>query len=339
MKKILMGFFVLSILFFGSKAIAALPTEGDDDQAIIPSSITILSPNGGYTYLVGQKITVKWKSKNIASTEKVAIEIFKLEQDTNKVSDLKTIIKDTLNDGSEIITLDSSLASGSYKIGIKTNKASDFSDKTFTIKGKTIKASLSILSPKKGQVFKAGDKVEVKLKSTGFAPSSRGAIDLGIKDSKGVFIKKFFIADDVDNSGSEFITIPNDVTAGSNYILSYSATDLNKKIQIANSGVFAIAPKNPVITVISPNSDDDSFTAKQKITIKWNSNIDPASYVNIYVSDGKHKGHVSRAKNTGEFSYTLDKILTAGTGYKVYISSVSNKLITDSSNEGFSIKE
>ena len=101
--------------------------------------IKILSPNGGTTYTDGQKIEVKWTSCNIPSNKYLNI----LANVSSMGWDIGLIHDDTINDGSEVITLPSistvpSLVYGNLfkiKIQITDNMYSsqDLSDDFFTI--------------------------------------------------------------------------------------------------------------------------------------------------------------------------------------------------------------
>jgi len=68
-----------------------------------PSSIKVLSPNGGETYTAGQKITVKWKSCNFPSNANGINISVVWKGDMEALT--ATEINGTPNDGQELITL------------------------------------------------------------------------------------------------------------------------------------------------------------------------------------------------------------------------------------------
>mgnify|MGYP001458557940 CR=1 FL=1 len=129
MKKFI-GFVIVLSLFIvgGSKVQAAINPSTPCDISASPS-ITVLSPNGGETFLAGQQIEVKWKSCNIDAKDEVYI---LLDQGSMTQVNSK-------NDGSEIVTLPSYWSNVSFgknfkilvgKLGFPIN---DISDDTFTI--------------------------------------------------------------------------------------------------------------------------------------------------------------------------------------------------------------
>jgi len=77
-------------------------------------SITVLSPNGGEIYEAGQKITVNWKTSNIPTNTQIRINLRQNLQDSDKEYSAGVI--DTINDGSEEITLHTKVFSGSAEI-------------------------------------------------------------------------------------------------------------------------------------------------------------------------------------------------------------------------------
>lgn len=98
-----------------------------------PSSIKVLSPNGGEAYIAGQKITVKWSSCNVSPT------LYDIVVALHQNGDWKNVVyldNATINDGNEIFTIPSDVLPGSYKIRVGSSVAKiqqDFSDGLFTI--------------------------------------------------------------------------------------------------------------------------------------------------------------------------------------------------------------
>ena len=97
---------------------------------------------------------------------------------------------------------------------------------------------------------------------------------------------------------------------------------------------------NPFIKIISPNDAIRAFDSGQKIEIKWNSNVSIDALVNVYVTDGIHKGVTVGKNNNGTVGvmYTLDNNLVPGSNYRACISFVSKNSISDCSDNTFTIK-
>lgn len=113
-------------------------------------SITIISPNGGEVYKVGEEIKVKWRSVGIPENDYIQVNLF---NEVDKKEYQVGIIQ-TLNDGEEMFALpkrdwDGTLIAGGqkYKIGLWTIKGEgfpthlDYSDNLFSIVDKNIQPS------------------------------------------------------------------------------------------------------------------------------------------------------------------------------------------------------
>ena len=131
-------------------------------------SITVLSPNGGEVYKVGDKITVKWTSKGLSNNTPVQILLITKTGPWNSSPasnfDLSNNNSVLVSSGSATFTLpdiNSNKWTGSkdirtgnyYKIYISqslsdTIDASDYSDSTFTINSETKNVNLSNFSSK-----------------------------------------------------------------------------------------------------------------------------------------------------------------------------------------------
>lgn len=104
-------------------------------------SVTVLSPNGGESYKVGDKITVKWETKNISPSTKLELNVW---ERNGKMFGFLGGDNGTINDGVEIVDTTEWPVSDGYKIIIgipynnKFNNSSlsvnDLSDNYFTIR-------------------------------------------------------------------------------------------------------------------------------------------------------------------------------------------------------------
>lgn len=110
-----------------------VPVATTDCVSSSKPSITVLSPNGGEIYKVGDKITVKWNSCNVSSTSYDIV--VALHQD-GAWDNVMYLSKATINDGSEIFAIPANIKAGSYKVRVGSSIAKieqDFSDSSFTI--------------------------------------------------------------------------------------------------------------------------------------------------------------------------------------------------------------
>lgn len=101
-------------------------------------SITVLSPNGGEFYKLGDKIIVKWNSCNIPKNSNIFVDIYD-GINKNQFQLDKNIDNGTINDGSEEFLIGSEIKTGSYILRMTANSsgvgqvAKDNSDNSFTI--------------------------------------------------------------------------------------------------------------------------------------------------------------------------------------------------------------
>ncbi|HUC88782.1 MAG TPA: Ser-Thr-rich GPI-anchored membrane family protein [Candidatus Paceibacterota bacterium] len=109
-------------------------------------SITVLSPNGGETYVAGQQITVKWKSTNIPANTQLTIGL-SMSVSSGAHTTSTPIIQNTPNDGSESFILNNTILDYfgktdgyPFKIYISSGGPAgvlDYSDNSFTINRNT----------------------------------------------------------------------------------------------------------------------------------------------------------------------------------------------------------
>lgn len=200
--------------------------------------------------------------------------------------------------------------------------------------------SITITSPNSGfEAIESGQKVEIRWNST---ISGNALVDVYVSDG----IHKGAVVRTVNNGALGLIyTLSSDLVPGSNYKAYVSlvaeslvVTDSSdnsftiKSIPVISSNTFT-----PSITVTSPNDTHIAIDPGQKIEVRWNTNVSSNALVDVYISDGTHKGSVVRGNNTGSLVYASGN-LPAGSNYKAYVSLVSEVPTKDSSEFPFTIR-
>ncbi|MBI2482071.1 MAG: hypothetical protein HYV76_00665 [Candidatus Vogelbacteria bacterium] len=101
-------------------------------------SITLLSPNGGETYTTGNQITIKWQTKNVASTAGIWIHLDTADGKHLNNGDLVSSWTDAPNNGVKTVTIPVDIPAGRYKLAVTVGQElEDVSDNYFTITSAT----------------------------------------------------------------------------------------------------------------------------------------------------------------------------------------------------------
>ncbi len=101
----------------GAVALETRPIGGDRGCTTKPT-LTVVSPNGGEQYQPGQQVTVTWKSCALAASEKVVVDLF---TKTSTGSTTTLVLSTGTNDGTEVVTLPTTLSMDRYGANFKIN--------------------------------------------------------------------------------------------------------------------------------------------------------------------------------------------------------------------------
>lgn len=173
-------------------------------------ALTVITPNGGQSWLMGNTYTAAWSSVNV--NQNVKLELYKGGM---MVHQFET---DTPNDGSQLILLPEDLAAGTdYQLAITSSDqaVSDFSNNYFTI---TRKPRLTVTSPNGGQTWLGGNTYTVTWTSENIGSYVK------IELYKGIQMVHQFEAG-TDNDGNQDILIPLSQVQGSDYRIAMAIPD------------------------------------------------------------------------------------------------------------------
>jgi|GEM_PF-610523 len=283
-------------------------------------AIIVTAPNGGEVYQTGSIKQIAWTSTSIANV--------KIEYTVNGGADWKTIVADTVSNGIYNWTVPNE---STAQAKVKVSKAGSgvpygVSASNFTITNQVTK-TLSLTSPKGGEVWQAGTNQNITWSGTGVANVKlEYTIDNGLNWTT--------IASSVVSSGSyQWNPIPNiastqckvrvsDVVAGGPNDESKSA--------------FTISPVQ-TIKVISPNGGE-VFTAGDADTIKWSStgieNVKIEYTTNNGLTPADWQVLVASTPSNGVY---VTGFSVASTKYKVRISDASDGSPIDESDGVFTV--
>ena len=135
--------------------------------------------------------------------------------------------------------------------------------------------------------------------------------------------------------GSYSWYIPSTQTLGTDYKIRITSTSSTAITDSSNSN-FAITAGT--LTVTSPNGGQ-SWKRGTVHTITWSKSGSTGSYVKIELLKGSvvNRVIISSTANDGSYSWTISSTQTAGTDYKIRITSTTYSSISDSSNSNFYI--
>ncbi len=333
-----------------------------DMQVIVPSSITVTSPNGGERWAIGNTYDIIWTSVGVDEVN------FCVNYGTG-----------CLGLGGEISSsrIDASLGKFSWQIDpnapyvpgdnlkMRITDASDStvfdeSDNYFSI----VSPSITVTSPNGGETLQKGSNTFINLKFSPYVPLGGFVINLLRSDTDiAVAHLKYCSLENVtydnatpsnaswqwkvgyDADGKE---IPN----GSYRILVYDCGDKNDTVwkggtASAKSNIFSIvSPSTFSITVFSPNGGEE-FSQGADYTITWESAgiidnvgiticMTPESYEQTRKIEDRCSGMVT-VPDIGSYSDSFGIAAEIG-NYTVKIEDASDPSVYDESDNYFSIK-
>lgn len=300
-----------------------------------PLSVSLTSPNGGETLVVGMKHTIAWTSSGFASNAKVFINLL----NSSDVS-VSTITINLPDKGSYLWTVPNK--TGDYKVRVtvasSTNgivsKVQDVSENTFSIVVPSVKLTL----PKTNDVFYAEKTYTAAWTSSGFSSSAK--VSLNLLDAS---YKRIPVASGLANTGSYEWTTPT--TVGT-YKMAVTISEAGvSKSFTSNSFIVKTAPTLPSITVTSPNGGE-TWQVGTKQTIKWTPSqalTSPLSYViSLINSVGTSTQVLVNIVNYGtvptQNDITIPSTLSAGS-YQAEVKFTLNggQIISDKSDNYFTI--
>jgi hypothetical protein len=193
----------------------------------IGSTVTIVSPNGGESWLQNSRHDITWTSKNIAGN--VKIELLK------GISVSNTISSSTANTGTYSWTIPPDQTVGmDYKIKVTSasdSSVTDVSDSIFAISA--AQKSITVTSPNGGESWRRGTSYTIKWASVGSVGSS-----VKIELLKGGALSST-ITSSTANDGSYSWTVPSRQTTGTNYKIRITSTSSSSILDISNNN-FAV---------------------------------------------------------------------------------------------------
>src|SRR6185369_13474736 len=164
---------------------------------ITPPTLTITSPNGGETYLMGQTITATWNKVSMSASDQVALYLYHSASTTYYPLGTYT------NSGSQSVTLPAGVfGAGCYLyVGLTSGAVYDYYNSRFTIATPMI----TLTAPNGGESYLMGQTITATWNSTNLSSSALVTI---YHYSNGAY----YNLGDVQNTGSANVTLQAGVT-------------------------------------------------------------------------------------------------------------------------------
>ena len=290
-------------------------------------TITVTSPNGEESWQCGTYHYITWTSNGDVG-DYVSIKLYKGGYYDS------TIVSSTSNDLSFYWYIPSAQTPGTdYKVKITSTSDTsvyDYSDSYFSITSAET-PTITVTAPNGDENWQRGTTHTISWSSTG----SVGYVTIELYKG-GIFDST--IVSSTSNDGSYSWSIPSSQTAGTDYKIKITSTSDTTIYDYSDNDFSITSAETPTITVTSPNGGE-SWQQGTTHTITWGSSGEVGSYVSIklYKGGGYDSAITSSTYNDGGYSWGIPSDQTAGTDYKIKITSTSDSNIYDYSDSYFSI--
>jgi len=283
-----------SALLRVSDASDGIPSDVSDAVFSISSAatLTLISPNGGESWIAGGTQQIIWSSTG-------SISAVKIEYSTNNGGSWTTIDLNTPNDGVyEWIIPAVETNTALVRVSDVSNSAIfDVSDQVFTI-ATPVEDTVTVTSPNGGESWTAGSTRAITWVSTGNIQS------LKLEYSVNSGTTWTTIAASAANTGSYSWTVPN--TGTNSALIRISDASDGSPSDVSNN-VFTIVPEN--LTLTAPNGGE-SWVSGTSRTITW---ISTGTIVAVKLEYSLNNGRnwttiSSSAANSGSYNWTIPAV-------------------------------
>ena len=294
--------------------------------ATTSATLTVLTPQGGETWLAGSTAAVTWMSAGLSASSIVKIQLNR----SYPGGVWETLTASTPNDGAYSFTLtgDAATAARVRVVSASFSSIGDTSDGDFTI----VTPSMAVMEPNGAESWTVGDTYDITWASSG-----------GVGDNVKIELQRGYplgtwdvLTASTANTGSWSWTVAGAATPAAR--IRVSGTTLNAVADTSDAD-FAIISNGltPTVTVTLPNGGEYWPVGSAQM-IYWTSThlAEPVKIeVNRSYPTDDWELLAAAAPNTGSFAWTISGSVT-GTA-RVRITGTSNTDVTDVSDAMFII--
>lgn len=281
----------------------------------LPSSITVNSPGTGDVYNPGDQFNILWGSQNVSGN--VKIDLYK----GNNI--IMSISNSTDNDNQFSSNIPPNTAFGTdYRIRITSLDNPTINDfgNNFTIEAGP---SITVESPGSGDVFSPGNGITVTWSSNNIS----GNVKIELYRST-TFVSNLILSTPNDNVQSVLLPSSN-VPTNNNYRIKITSITNGNVMDFGDVFTIQLAPS---ITVTNPGSSD-VYSPGEAFTVDWNSaNLSGNVKIELFNGTNFNRVLTSNTANDGTANFTFLNTMTAGSNYRIKITSLTNSTIFDFGN-------
>jgi hypothetical protein len=291
-------------------------SDSSDGNFTIASDITVITPNGGQSWLAGSTQNITWTDN---FTENVKIDLLK-----GGVFDSQ-ITTSAPSSGTFAWDIPAGLAAGlDYRIKITSIDnpiVSDTSDADFEI----FTAGISVTSPNGGESWQAGTTQTIN-----WADNITENVTIDLYKG-GIFHS--VISTSTSSDGTRSWDIPFTQEGGNDFTVKITSVD--------DPGLFDFSDNNftiieNVITVTSPNGGETWLESVDQI-ITWSDNLTGNVEIQLFKAGVFNSSITGSTPSDGSHTWNIPTAIVAGNDYTVKILSVDDGNVFDVSDANFTI--
>ncbi|MGE5308174.1 MAG: hypothetical protein ACM3OC_03740, partial [Deltaproteobacteria bacterium] len=282
----------------------------------IKGSLTMTSPTGGESWIVGTAHPVTWSTQGTVNN-------VKLEYSTDAAATWNLIIAAVVNSGTYSWTIPDAISS---QCRVRVSDSTDSTASSMTANNFKIRGNLTITTPNGGEKWAVGTTQIIRWDKVG----SISFVRLEYSNNNGTTFVP--IAVQAPNAGSYAWVIPDAITTQA-LVRIYDYNDMT--VTDTSDAVFKIQGS---FTVTSPNGGE-SWNVASDHDITWTSN-GSVPFVNLsYSKDSGTTWNsiITNNPNSGTFTWTVP-IASVSTQARVQVADSTDATANDTSNADFRIR-